>query len=111
MPKHKPAPWLKAMKAAPSRKVGVTWYTETEWSAVKAAAVDAERFEDTYEAWLAMAEASRSQLLAVGVITEPVYIEASQLLAWCLAHGKTNNAASRSAFVAHLLHKQSGGAA
>jgi hypothetical protein len=100
MPKHKLPPWLRPKTPAPSLSVGVGWYTEEEWSKVRAAAVDQDRFEATYAEWLSMAEEALVTLRASGVQPEKTYLNAESLLAWCLAHGLPNDAASRSRYVA-----------
>ena len=99
MAKHKLPPWLRPKSQDKTVKVGVTWYTEEQWRLVKAAARDPERFEETYAEWIAMAEESTKNMLASGIVTQRVLIVASELLAWCLAHGKENNAAARAEFV------------
>ena len=99
MPKHKPPPWLKQKTPPAQMEVGVTWYTQVEWERVKATATDPERFESTYEEWEKMAEDSLLKLLSVGIVASKVFIDASSLLAWCLAHKKQNNASARAQFV------------
>jgi hypothetical protein len=106
MAKHKLPSWLQPKPQHRAVKVGVTWYTEEEWALVKAAATDAERFEETYADWVAMAEESTQDLLAEGVVTERVLITASELLAWCLAHGKENNASARAEFVSQAQSRR-----
>ena len=102
MAKHKLPPWLQPKPQHRAVKVGVTWYTEDEWHLVRTAATDAERFEETYAEWVAMAEESTKNMLAAGIVTERVPITASELLAWCIAHGKQNNASARAQFVSHV---------
>ena len=105
MAKGKLPPWLRPKAQQGSVKVGVTWYTEDQWHLVRAAATDAERFEETYADWVIMAKESTKDMLAAGIVTERVPVIASELLAWCLAHGKENNAAARSEFVSQLLSR------
>ena len=105
MANHKLPPWLQPKPQHRAVKVGVTWYTDDEWGRVKAAASDSERFEETYAEWLAMAEESTKNMLSSGIVTERIFITASELLAWCLAHDKTNNAAARAEFVS-LVQRQ-----
>lgn len=83
-------------------QVGVTWYAEDQWQLVKASATDPERFEDTYADWVAMAEDSIRRMRAAGIAAERVPIIASELLAWCLAHGKVNDASARAKFVSEV---------
>jgi hypothetical protein len=106
MAKHKLPPWLRPKPRPRSVNVGVTWYTEDQWHLVRAASTDAERFEETYADWIAMAEESTTNMLAVGIVAERVPVVAVELLAWCLAHGKENNAAARSEFVSQVLSRR-----
>jgi hypothetical protein len=98
---------LRAKKKARSSVVGVTWYTEEEWSKVKAAATDPERFEETYAEWTAMAIEAVADLKKVGVNTVNFFVTPNELLPWCLLHNKPNNAASRAEFVAEKLRARS----
>ena len=93
-----------AAPSAPAQRVqvGVAWYTEQEWAKVRSAALDSERFESSYSEWVAMAEQALGEMLARGVMAEKCYVKSDALLAWCLAHGRPNNAASRAAFVSEV---------
>jgi hypothetical protein len=66
---------------------------------VKAAAVDPERFEATYAEWVAMVEDALKNFLAAGMVAQKVFVDSNELLAWCLLHGKSNDAAARAQFV------------
>jgi hypothetical protein len=98
-PKNKLPPWLKPKVKSPPLKVGVGWYTAEEWQKVKASAKDPERLEATFEEWEAMAEESLAKLRAHGINAEKSYVIASELLAWCLATNRLNEAPSRAQFV------------
>jgi histidine ammonia-lyase len=106
MAKKNLPPWLQPKPKPHPMRIGVTWYTAEQWLLVKAASTDAERFEETYEDWVAMAEEATKNMLATGIVSERVQVVASELLAWCLAHGKKNDAASRSEFVSHVLSRR-----
>src|SRR3954468_24074140 len=80
-------------------RIGVGWYSEDEWTKVKAAAADPDRFEATYAEWLQMAEKALADLRAAGVDAQRSFILADELLPWCLAQGKANDARSRAQFV------------
>jgi len=106
-PKNKLPPWLKPKAPARDVQVGVGWYTAEEWQKVKASAKDPERFEETFEECVAMAEESLTQFRANGINAEKSYVVASELLAWCLAKNKSNDAASRAEFVSQQGPKAS----
>jgi hypothetical protein len=108
MRKHRPTRRPNAI--APQRPVpmvGVGWYTEPEWSSVKAAAADPEVFEPSFDEWVVMAEETLARMRVAGIEPHKVLVKASELLAWCFAHAKVNNAPSRAAFVSEQLHIRS----
>ena len=98
---------LRAKKKARATVVGVTWYTEENWSKVKAAATDPERFEETYAEWSTMAIEAVADLKKAGVNTVKFSVVPNELLPWCFAHNKPNDAASRAEFVSEKLRSQS----
>ena len=104
-PTNKLPPWLKPKSAEASPRVAIAWYTPLEWGKVKASSVDADRFENSYAEWLEMAGEALVGLRANGVDARKWHIDAGQLLAWCLAHGKANDAASRAEYVAEQSRK------
>ena len=91
--------------------VGVCWYTEGNWTKVKASAIDSSRFEETYKEWTEMAEKAFRDFRKAGVNAEKFGINSDELLAWCLAHGKVNNATSRAEFVSQMSSQKRAGAA
>jgi len=91
--------------------VGVVWYVEPEWASVKNAAVDPEVFESSFKEWAAMAEDALADLRRAGVSPQKVLVASGELLAWCLAHGKENVAASRAEFVSEQMRKGNRGGA
>lgn len=102
-PKHKLPPWLRPKGSNETVEVGVAWYAPDQWHLVKTSSMDPERFEDSFEEWVAVAESALKDLLAAGIVGQPFLIHADELLAWCLAHGKPNNAAARAEFVADRM--------
>ena len=104
-PKNQLPPWLLPKDRPKAMHVCVGWYSEAEWTKVKAAATDTERFEQTYAEWAQMAEQALVELGATGVRAEKSYVKATELLAWCLAHNKPNDGASRAEFVSEQGRK------
>lgn len=98
-PKHKLPPWLKPKDRPVGSIVGVGWYTAEEWLKVKDNSADPDRFEETYAEWVEMAEKALLDLRAVGINAQKHWIIASELLSWCVAHGKVNDAASRAEYI------------
>ena len=62
--------------------------------------VDHQSFENTYEEWFVVAEKAIRELGASGLTVRKSFVTSQALLAWCIAKGKENNAASRSEYVA-----------
>jgi len=83
--------------------VGVAWYTSSEWSRVKAAAADPERFEESFEEWLAVAEDVLVKLRSAGVPAERFLVHADELAKWCDENGLRNNSSARAKFVSEQL--------
>ena len=108
-PRNKLPPWLQPKAPHTNVSVGVGWYTEVEWAKVKSAAVDSERFEETYTEWLKMAEKALVDLRATGIDAEKSYVNASEFLAWCLAHNRPNDGATRAQFVSEQRRRGSEG--
>jgi hypothetical protein len=66
---------------------GVAWYDREQWEQLRDVVSDPARLEDSYEAWVAMAERAISELEQAGMLIERVPIDADGLVAWC--HEKT----------------------
>jgi len=82
---------------------GVVWYTPDAWASLRATAVDPERFEATFDDWLAMADAALRELSNAGVAPRKVLVDAKEFGAWCLRHHEKNEAAARSKYVSQWL--------
>ena len=108
--RHKSTPKL-STRQQPVPVLGASWYTESEWSAVKAAAADPELFERSFAEWVAMAEEALERMRLAGIEPRRVLVKSNELLAWCLVHNKPNNSSSRAEFVAEQMRIQSEGGA
>ena len=80
-------------------KTGVGWYTREGWAAVKGSALDPERFETSYEEWIAMAEQALADMRRNGIWPIQVKVDPERLRKWCERLGRQNDAAARSQFV------------
>ena len=109
--KHNSPPWLKPKSVSSKVAVGVGWYTEENWAQDKTAASDPDRFEETHQEWTDMAEKALKEIRIAGVNAEKININSEELLAWCFAHNKANNAASRAEFVSQMGSQKRAGAA
>ena len=57
-----------SVEAAP----GVAWFDREQWQRLREVAADPERLEESYEAWVAMAERAIRRLEAAGMLIERV---------------------------------------
>lgn len=87
--------------------VGVAWYTSSEWSRVKAASADPERFEESFEEWLVVAEDALVKLMSAGVSAERFLVNADDLAKWCVENRLENNSSARARFVSEQLQARS----
>jgi hypothetical protein len=95
---------LQQLFPRPSEVVlGVTWYSASEWARVKATAIDADLFEDSFSAWEAMATKSFVRIRKLYPNAVKVFIVADEFFAWCLQRARTNTSGARSEFVAEKL--------
>lgn len=94
---------LRLKKTMRQPVVGVSWYNEDNWARVKLAATDSERFEESYLEWLEMALDALANIQKTGINAVQFNIDADELLPWCLANKKANNAAARAEFIAEKL--------
>jgi hypothetical protein len=103
---------LRAKKAPRQDVIAcVVWYTSEEWVRVKASASDPEVFENTFSEWEAMAEEALVSVRKAVANPLKVFVCADELLPWCLAFGKENNAAGRSEFALAKSREDSNGSA
>lgn len=94
---------LRAKKHSPRPAIGVAWYDELNWAMVKATALDPHRFDNSFAEWLATATRTLASLKRSGTDVAPVQIIATELIAWCRATRRQNDAAARAAYVAARL--------
>ena len=102
---HRRAARRRPPKTTVRMRVGLAWYTRAQWAAVRAVATDPENLEDTYEAWVAMAERALQELAPTGLRPEKVLIDSQALGAWCQQENRPVDAEARAAFAAELLRQ------
>ena len=86
--------------------VGVCWYRQDQYERFLASADDRNMLEDTWAEWHVTAERVLRQYRARGLNIRKVEIDLDDLLAYCRAEGRPNNAATRSSYVTHLLERE-----
>lgn len=85
---------------------GVCWYRQDQYERFLACAADRDKLEDTWAEWQITAERILRQYRAKGMNIRKVEIDLDDLLAYCRAEGRPNDAAARSSYVAHLLERE-----
>jgi hypothetical protein len=73
---------------------GVAWFDPEQWRRLRQLAADPERLEESYEAWVAMAERAIRDLEATGVLIERVPVDTEELVAWCKGQGRPIDSSS-----------------
>src|SRR5216117_2311044 len=84
---------------------GVAWFDREQWQRLRQVATDPERLEDSYEAWVAMAERAIRDLEATGMLIERVPVDTEELIAWCNDQGRPIDSSARAEFAARQLRK------
>ena len=97
--------WQRSSQTTTRVRVGVAWYSREQWAVVRAVATDPDNLEDTYEAWVAMAERALQELAQTGLRPEKVMIDSQALRAWCQREHRPVDAEARAAFAAELLRQ------
>jgi len=72
---------------------------------MKKTALDPERFEESYPAWISMAEGSLANLRAAEMYPVKVEINPIEFLFWCLQNSRKNNASARADFAAEKMRQ------
>ena len=83
--------------------VGVAWYRPEQWQRVRDISTDADSLEDSYEAWLKLAEGELKKFQSSGLRVEKVDIDSEQLILWCNEQGMEVNTQARARYAAEKL--------
>lgn len=89
----------------PTPKAGVAWYGREQWERLRTIADDPENFHDTYEEWLANAQARTRDLKQKGVSVQRVDVDIDELRAWCEEQQCKLDGQARANFVVYFLEK------
>ena len=84
---------------------GVAWYDRDQWERLHEVASDREVLEESYEAWVAMAERSIQELEQTGMLIERVPVNAEKLIAWCTEQGRPIDGSARAEFAAREFRR------
>lgn len=80
--------------------VGLAWFRQEDYAALRQIFTDGDKMPDTWEEWLKKAEKMEDQMRSRFDVVERVYIDPATFPAWCAAHGASVDRQGRHAFVA-----------
>lgn len=90
-----------------AQRVGFVWYKPEQWRHLRELAADAEKLDETYEAWLSSAERTEADLRTLGILTERVSVDIDVLADWCRAQGRPFDSAARADYAAEAMRMRS----
>lgn len=90
----------------PAAVVGCAWYRAGQWERLREIAADAEKLEETYEAWVENAERALREMRESGMRVEKVAVDLEALLAWCQRQELEVDAHARALYVAEALRRR-----
>jgi hypothetical protein len=97
--------WHRYSKEYIGTATAVAWFDQEQWERIREVAPDRERLEESYSAWLAMAERGIQELEKTGMIIERVPVSAEDLIAWCSEQGRPIDSSARAEFAARELRR------
>lgn len=91
-------------KIPPLRAVGLAWFREEDYAALRRIFDDGGKMPTTWKEWLQNAEGmerkAKAQAAAQGAVIERVYIDPDTFPDWCAANGVKPDSQGRHKFVA-----------
>ena len=85
--------------------LGVAWYKRGDWERLREISSDRDALEDSYEEWLAHAEASLPKLARQGIEPVKIHIAIEELLRWCHSRECRVDGEARALFAADKLRE------
>ena len=86
--------------------LGIPWYGPGDWHALRAAAVDPEELESSYDEWLRLCSQSCAELSADGIDVKRIHIDAAELIGWCRERRIPLDARARAHFASEGFHRE-----
>ena len=86
-----------------SHRFGVPWYGPSDWRALRAAAVDPDELEASYDDWLRLCSMSCAELAADGIVVARIQVAADELIRWCREQRIPLDAQARVRFASQKL--------
>ncbi len=93
---------------APQFPVGIAWYDATQWAKLNEIAADADRLDESHEAWQQNAERTLQQLSGEGLVIRRVPIDVDALVKWCRAHNKPIDGKARAEYTSMIVVSEKG---
>ncbi len=87
---------------------GLAWYRREQWPLLREVAADPEILEETYDAWLRIAQKAAVDLAMEGLRTERVDIDVEELVKWCRARSRPVDSSARAKFASRKLRAKYG---
>jgi hypothetical protein len=85
------------------RAVGILWFRQEDYPALRAIMEDADQMHDTWEEWRKAAEESERHVKAQGHLTERIYIDPETFPDWCADHRLGLNQEARQRFAGSMI--------
>jgi hypothetical protein len=94
---------------AGAMRVGFAWYTQEEWTELRATADDVDALDDNYASWLASAESALAELRSRGIEVAPFHVTVAKARQWAHERGMRFDSAARSAYVTDAMREGASG--
>jgi hypothetical protein len=88
------------------RAIGIPWYRQEDWDALRAIFIDAAKLPATYDKWLRKAEHAEKQFKRQGSLTDRVYLDPIEFSLWCVDRGTDLDAVARMNFAAEAVDRK-----
>jgi hypothetical protein len=93
------------MNRSSEPRIGIGWYTPESYRELLAIADDRDALPDTFEEWEKQARKTLFIMRGEGHEPEQVFLNISELRAWCLERKLPINGNTRADFVSKKLHQ------
>ena len=85
------------------RAIGIPWYREEDWGAIRSIMTDAHKLHVSHKDWLKAAEGLEQNIKRSGEIVERAYIDPDEFPGWCAVHGLNVDADGRNRFASEFV--------
>lgn len=92
----------------PDTKILLAWYKRPQWPRLRELSAEPAKLAETYDEWLAQAQAQLAELRARGLGVKRVIVDVEELADWCRRNGRPVDPAAAAAFAATLVEQGRG---